>query len=282
MDDMFMRLAGELEAKGYGAAAQAIRRGDVALGAACELAGFNRPADMGQAQAIAVVQRANDAGMMRGPCARVPGLGGMNLPGVNTWPACYRCKDIDPCLIPYLEDQALQLDPWALLKLYTNESDLVHINVDVGDAPFVTPEGLASNESAMLAQELGQELAYIPGLLKVSVKFSDGEDHQELVSLQLYSGARGLTGLTDTSGLTEIGRPFTFEDFVCGTACYLAPFPDMLGCSNRVIPGQRSVYAKVTAAPLPGGVTIEGLSIVIIKTGTKQYANCCNTYSISV
>lgn len=220
------------------------------------------------------------------------GAGGSNLPGIpstggipgvplarGSYPACYTdCRDINPCLRPYLENQALQIDAFSLLELYKNEAEIVHQNVSVGAAPYNSALPLAANQSIVYVQEAGQQLAYVPGLLKVKAVFSDGQDHQSDLGLTLYAGPRGLTGITNvsasSSGLTIIGRPYTFEDFVCGTSCYLAPWPKLFNCSNQVIPGERCVYAVVNAGAL-GAVTVTSLSIVTIKANTDQFVNCC-------
>lgn len=210
----------------------------------------------------------------------IPSNGG--IPGVplarGSYPACYTdCRDINPCLRPYLENQALQIDAFSLLELYKNEAEIVHQNVSVGAAPFNSALPLAANQSIVYVQEAGQQLAYVPGLLKVKATFSDGNDHQADLGLTLYAGPRGLTGITSlgaSSGLTIIGRAYTFEDFQCGTSCYLAPWPKLFNCSNQVIPGERCVYAVVNAGAL-GAVTVTSLSIVTIKANTDQFVNCC-------
>ena len=205
-----------------------------------------------------------------------------SLPGIPgagaNYPACYTaCRQINPCLGPYLANQALQIDSWSLLELYKNEAEIVHNDVSVGAAPYQSDTPLAAGQSILYAQEVGQQLAYIPGALKVKATFSDGNDYQALLSLTLYSGPRGLTGLTSVNGLIRIGRPYTFEDFVCGTSCYLAPWPKLFNCANQVIPGERSVYVLVQAGALPDNVTVTSLSIVTIKADTPQYVNCCKT-----
>lgn len=220
-------------------------------------------------------------------------IGGGNIPGIPTpmnglpgipggngrnYPACYTaCKQVNPCLEPYLQNQALQIDSWSLLELYKNEAQIVHNNVSVGATPFQTDTPLAAGQTILYTQEVGQQLAYIPGALKVKATFSDGNDYQALLSLTLYAGPRGLTGLTSVNGLIRIGRPYTFEDFVCGTACYLAPWPELFNCANQVIPGERAVYVVVEAGALPDNVTVSSLSIVTIKADTPQYVNCCKT-----
>lgn len=264
------RMYALMRRNGMSAEADALENGERTVGSICEIMGLDRPA-------ASMVQELPPSQREPGSCTSgIPG----NIPGIGAWPACYKCKTLDPCLLPYLQDQALTFDAWSLLELYKNESDLVHFNSFVGAAPFVAPAALAANKASLLAQEVGQQLAYIPGLLKVSAKFSDAKDHQADLGLTIYVGPRGLTGLTTTDGLIQVGKPFTFEDFVCGTACYLAPFPDLYGCSNRVIPGPRSLYVKVSAGALPDGVTVESLSVVVIKAGTVQFANCCNQNNI--
>jgi hypothetical protein len=259
-------------------------------GMACSAAGFGG----GQPALPATAGHGGCSGNCGGNCAGgacampatgMPGIPATVLPGVpgmgRNWPACYTaCKTLNPCLVPYLQNQALEIDSWALMELYKNESQIVHHNVVASAAAgsFVAGLPLASNQTIVFAQEIGQQLAYMPGALKVSATFSDGGDHQSALGLTLFSGPRGLTGLTSvaaTTGLIQIGRPFTFMDFVCGTACYLAPWPELYNCANQVIPGQRAVYVAVTAGAIPGAATVTDMSIVTIKADTAQFVNCC-------
>ncbi len=263
------RIVALMRRNGMDAEANAIENGEAVLGTVCEIAGFTQ-----QPQQTAMLQRGNCA------IPGLPGIPGANMPGIpglgGNYPACYTaCQQVNPCLRPYLEDQALRIDAWSLLELYKNEAEIVHLNTSVGVAPFNSATPIASNQSMLFTQEIGQQLAWIPGLLKVSATFSDGADHQSLLNLELFAGPRGLTSLTDTTGLIRIGRAYTFEDFVCGASCYLAPWPKLFNCTNPVIPGERAVYVKVVAGALPGGATVTGLSIVAIKADTQQFVNCC-------
>jgi hypothetical protein len=258
---------------GMTAEANAVERGEAVVGQIC---------DMVQNGAKPVLAKP-DCGCEK-PSLTEAGRGD-TIPGMDVgfmFPGCYaECDKIDPCLEPYLRDQYLQIDAWSWVELMQHESELVHVDKIVGVAPFQTDVSLASGESVLFAQEDGQQLAYIPGLLKVKATFSDGEDHLADLSLQLYAGPRSLTGLTSVSALTQVGRAFKFEDFVCGDSCYLARWPKLFRCRNRVIPGPRSVYVTVTAGTLPDGVTVESLSIVIIKAHTEAFFNCCTAAKIS-
>lgn len=203
----------------------------------------------------------------------------LNIPG--TPPGCYDCEAVDPCLAPFLAFERYQMDPWSWLQLQQDDSDLVHVDKDVGAAPFVDIDNLSSNTAAMLAMEDAQQLAWIPGLLKIKIKFSDNESHNQAIGLQLFAGPRGLINLTGETALTKLGRAYKGEDFVCGDACYLVGMPKLLKCSNRVLPGPRALYVKVTCGALPDGVTVEEVSITVIKAGTSTFANCCSKHQVS-
>lgn len=181
---------------------------------------------------------------------------------------CRFCRKIDPCVAwMYLKD-AEDLDAAAWEALLQKEGQLVHIDKFVGAAPYVDFP-LAANKKGIFTQNDQQQLSYWPEILKLSPDWT-GTPMPSKVVLRWFTGPKGLTGLTGTSALIQIGEDQTLADYACGDSCYVIPFPKVRLCPMGHIPMQRAVYLEVETKAI-GAAEVAGINATIIKRGTEMW-----------
>ncbi|MCY0994342.1 hypothetical protein OV203_44870 [Nannocystis sp. ILAH1] len=192
-------------------------------------------------------------------------------------PQCYLdCDCIDACLYEFLKHARLDFDEWSWLELNKNESDIVHLNVPAGGVGYQAALPLAASQKIIFQQELGQQLPYQPGAIKIDPKWT-GNAVPDQVTVTLYAGDRGLTGITNpaASGLIIVGRPFTLQDFECKDDCYVVPWPRLFGCRTSAIPHRRAIYIEFAASSALGQATVTSLNPTILKKGSRLYGKYC-------
>ena len=116
----------------------------------------------------------SDCKMVGGMCQfpNSPGAAPMLVP-LGEAPECYDCDCIDPCLYPLLVQARNDFDDYAWQELWKEESPIVHLDKSVGlAADYNDNTPLASSEKILYVQEDGQQLPWVPGLVKVEGKFS--------------------------------------------------------------------------------------------------------------
>lgn len=181
---------------------------------------------------------------------------------------CRLCRTIDPCIVwMYLEDRR-DLDSAAWEQLLAKDGQLVHIDKYVGAAPYQDVP-LPSNKKAIFTQSDEQQLSYWPEIIKLSPDWN-GTPVPSKVVLRWFTGDKGLTALTDTTGLIQIGETQTLADYACGDSCYVVPFPKVKLCPMGHIPRRRAVYLEVETKSI-GGATVTGINATIIKRGTEMW-----------
>ena len=193
-------------------------------------------------------------------------------PPIMVVPGCYsECDGIDPCLYQFLLEARKRFDEWSWLELMKREIDVVHLDTNVGAAPYQVPaEPLATNQAAILVQNAAQQLPWQPGLIKVNADWT-GTKAPSLVTINFWSGISGITGITDptTAGLIQIGSSYKLSDFECAQDCYLAPWPKLFGCGTNAIPDTRRVYVEVRVGAV-GAATLSSYSVTVLKRATAQ------------
>ena len=201
-------------------------------------------------------------------------------PPVMVVPGCYsECDGIDPCLYRFLLEARLRFDEWSWLELMKREIDVVHLDTNVGAAPYQVPaEPLAANQAAILVQNAAQQLPWQPGLIKLNADWT-GTKAPSLVTINFWSGISGITGITDptTAGLIQIGSSYKLSDFECAQDCYLAPWPKLFGCGTNAIPDTRRVYVEVRVGAV-GAATLSSYSVTVLKRATAQCDKWTNIY----
>lgn len=271
---------------GRNAEADALESGDAMLNAACQAVNF-------QEKPTTALARKEDCGCkgtplsssstamaMRGVDGTVPMW---NLPGAA--PNCYnRCTPVDECLVPLLAQARSRFDDHAWMYLWIKDPQVLHFNkvVSAASAPFLNALPLTSNAKIIFTQQDSQQLPFLPGYFKLDWKFSV-TDAKENVKVSIFTGPRGLTGLTDTSALTPVGDALVLADFECRDDCYFLPYPDLIGCTPGGIPDTRAIYILLEAGGLGGGGNqLNMLNLSMLKRGSKRYASECSQFKLEM
>ncbi|GEM_PF-5064646 len=261
--------------------ADALERGEAVLGTVCEIAGYGNQSGKATASSdCACKGGADTTAMADGGAGIVPVW---NLPGAA--PSCYtQCTGVDKCLVPLLREARSRFDDHAWMQLWTKDPTIVHFSkvVSPASAPYVAAFPLVANSKIIVAQEDAQQLPYLPGYFKFTWKFSV-TDAKDNVKVRIFTGPRGLTGLTSTTALVQIGNDLTLADFECHDDCYFLPYPDLLGCQSSGIPDTRSIYIELEADGLGGGGNqLDSTNLSMLKRGSKKYKAACGQYNLEM
>lgn len=182
---------------------------------------------------------------------------------------CTLCRKLDPCVAWMYANDRRDFDSAAWEQLLARDGQLVHVNKYVGAAPYEDLP-LEAGKKSIFSQTDEQQLSYWPELIKLDPDWT-GTAMPTKVTLKWYTGPKGLTGLTDTSALLQIGETQTLADYACGTSCYLVPFPEVKLCAMGHIPNRRAVYLEVLVGAV-GEAVVTGIGATIIKRGTALWA----------
>ena len=156
---------------------------------------------------------------------------------------------------------------------------VIHLNKFVGGAGYVAGPGLplAASQKTIFAMEDAQQLPFRGGGLKVDPKWSGAASPSE-VKVRLFTGPRGLVGLTNTSALTQMGNDLTLADFECKDDCFILEFPKLLGCVIGPIPDTRSLYLEMEATAALGAATLTSINFTVLKRGSDEYYKRCRQW----
>lgn len=197
-------------------------------------------------------------------------------------PACYNCRPVDPCLSGMMKMARYNFDDHGWFALWTTDPSIVHFSKSVGAAPYAAAVPIGSGAKLLFAQEDAQQLPYLPGLFKANFRFTDGKDLSDNVTLRVFTGPRGLTALTSTSGLTKAGGDLKLSDFKCGDTCWLVPYPRLINCLSTGIPDTRAVYIEIETGALGAGNNLETLSVTLMKRHTKICERTCTEFNVEL
>jgi hypothetical protein len=275
------RVVALMRANGMEMQARALESGEAVIGTVCEIAGFTKSDSTSlatQQQGMQVQQRSCDKPTGGRETGVVPAW---NLPGAA--PQCYmNCAPVSECLLPLLREARSRFDDHAWMQLWTRDPTIIHIDkiVSLASAPYLAAFPLTSNGKIILAQEDAQQLPFLPGMFKFDWKFSDHQAPDQIV-VRLFTGPRGLTGLTGTSALVPVGNDLKLSDFECKDDCYFLPYPDILLCQAGGIPDTRTVYIELEARGLGGGGNqLDSINMTLFKRGTKKFRSTCKQYEL--
>lgn len=204
-------------------------------------------------------------------------------------PECYKgCSTISKCLMEFYRDARLRTDANAWLEYNKREIGLVHLNRNVGVAPFynVPPFPLGTGQNAMLMQEPAQWLPYEPGFFKVDLTWL-GAAANQAVTIKIWTGDYSVTSVSDPNadGLVQVGRDLTLSDFTTspndsgGGCCWFMPYPELFGCEESAIPNQRRVFFELRAGAM-GASQITQFAVDLVKRSTKKFTQMCKQYGL--
>lgn len=203
-------------------------------------------------------------------------------PPYQVVPGCYGdCNVMPPCLRPFMLYARFGFDDQSWLELNKRESDLVHYNTVISDGPnFLNNFPLTANTAIITVQEAGQQLPYLPGIVKVTPSWN-GDPVPANVTVQIYSGPRDLQVVTDpeADGLITVGRAFTLADWICGDDCTVVPYPRLFNCLAGPIPHQRRLFFRFTATDI-GAAEVTSINTTIYKRDTFDFKRCCKQYDM--
>ncbi len=194
---------------------------------------------------------------------------------------CYgQCDKMDPCLFPYMEQAYGRTDDFDWAQRWIADPLIVHINKNVGAAPFNSPPlPLGAGQTALIAMEDLQSLPFQPGGLKVAPKWSADPGAPAEVSVTLYTGPKVVGPNTYTSiptNWTQMGGVFTLADFECAKDCFILPWPKLMKCVVGPIPAdQRAVYVQLQGSSSMGAITLTSLNFTVLKRGTDDWFSTC-------
>lgn len=206
-----------------------------------------------------------------GHCDPLEALHDVNIMGYiqGMLQKCRLCRRIDKCVAwMYLEDRR-DLDSAAWEQLLAKDGQLVHIDKFVGIGPNYVDFPLAANQKWLGTQSDEQQLSFWPEIIKLSPDWT-GTPVPSKVIVRWWSGEKGLTGLTGTSQLIQLGESQTLSDYACGDSCYVIPFPSVKMCPMGHIPRRRAIYLEVETKAI-GAAEITGINATIIKRGTEMW-----------
>jgi len=206
------------------------------------------------------------------------------MPPYFIMPQCYsKCRRLSPCLLEMMRHARTRFDEWSWLEMAKSEGSIVHFDTSVGIGPnYQTALPIAANQSMIFAQEATQQLPWEPGLVKVEPTWSGG-GAPGAVTLRLYSGPRGVTGITDptASGLIQIGNDLKLSDFKSGDNAFLTQMPELFNCKTAGIPDTRAMYIEIAAGAI-GGDTLTDIGLAVIKDYTQKYRESVQGYGLVI
>lgn len=191
-------------------------------------------------------------------------------------PDCYlSCTKIDPCLMFFWASMAERFTPQQIMNIMRLDPSIVLINKFIGKAgDFVDfpTNPLTGGQKTLLRQYSKQQGPWRPGAIRARPDW-DGAPHPGAVSITWYLGPKDLKDIpaadVDTV-LTQVGESLDLSSYETNNDCCLTPWPLWMGCESSPIPDPQAAYVKIEVSNQVGGDKLRGLSLEVLKAGTRE------------
>lgn len=284
-----------LKAKGWGEAAMALEGGIEMAGDACRILGFEQKPGNALATTTTTPPASTSCGCDKKPEAAMANHG---IPAVygDVWAQLVAslqmrgcgvaCRPMSACMKWALQMMLTRVSLRRLWAMLEKDDDSTEINTFCGGSDFVniTTTPLANNKTTLLTMSPQQLLPLIPAISKAAVTWS-GDPVDSGVTLQLYQGPKGLTGLQladlANGALQVVGSSKNLTRWFCKDQCFIRPWPPFLGCSGGVIPDTEAIYLQITTDGTLGASTLKALPFEILKAGTYDANRWCGSCGVT-